>query len=244
MTERQHDPDPDVRPGGVNPGSDVRPGGVNPGYATFQIAKALTTSEKHDDPEVRKRAKEKRLKWETVLRNILTDAVNYGSRTPIEGVPGWATLEVATGGFATGKLLASGPLQKHEEALLGNFPRVQEGEERRVLNAYFLTDVGLAELRDRLRTGYYDINAPEEGALMVVAWLVENGYAEDARQLLVSLSPYFPRLRFYPARAASTIQLTSSFAGRGSHNRDPPAYHTEQTHFGAKGSRRDLASPL
>jgi len=39
---------------------------------------------------------------------------------------------------------------------------------------------------------------PEEGALLVVAWLVENGYVDDARALLDELSPFFPKLRFYP----------------------------------------------
>jgi hypothetical protein len=33
---------------------------------------------------------------------------------------------------------------------------------------------------------------------MVVAWLVENGYTEDARELIDKLSPYFGKLRFYP----------------------------------------------
>ncbi len=176
----------------------MRPAGVNPGYAAFQIAKALTTSEEHKDSETRGRAKKKISKWETVLRNILTGSLEYGSRTPVEGVPGWATLEVVTGGFATGELLANGPLQEHEKKLLEDFTRLPEGGERRALNAHFLTDAGLSQLRDRLRTGCYDLAVPEEGALMVVAWLVENGHAEDARELLVKLSPYFSRLRFYP----------------------------------------------
>jgi hypothetical protein len=181
-----------------NAGVEVKSTGVNPGYAAFQIAKALTTIEEHKDPAVREKAKERVSKWETVLRNILTGAIEYGSRTPVEEVPVWATLEVVTGGFATGELLASGPLQEHERALLASIPGVQEGDERRALNAFFLTDAGLAELQDRIGTGCYDVAVPEEGALMVVAWLVQNGYAEDARQLLDRLSPYFPRLRFYP----------------------------------------------
>ncbi len=187
MKERQQDPD-----------IEVKPAGVNPGYAAFQIAKALTTSERHEDPATRERAKEKIFKWETVLRNILAGSVEYGSRAPVEGVPEWATLEVVPGGFATGELLASGPLQEHERKVLGNLRGVPKGEERRALNAHFLTDDGLSALRDRLRTGCYDVAVPEEGALMVVAWLVENGYAEDARGLLEKISPFFPRLRFYP----------------------------------------------
>lgn len=177
---------------------EVKPTNVNPGYAVFQIAKALTTSEQHDDPATRERAKEKISRWETVLKNILTGVVQYGSRTPVEGIPGWATLEVVTGGFATGELLASGPLQEHETKFLEQIPGTPAGEERRALNAHFLTDAGLTELTDRLHSGCYDVVVPEEGALLVTAWLVENGHLDDARELLDKLSPFFPRLRFYP----------------------------------------------
>ena len=90
------------------------------------------------------------------------------------------------------------PLQAHEQELLATLPDVEAGEERRALNAYFLTDAGLAQLCERLRTGCYDVAAPEEGALLVVAWLVDNGFAEAARGLLDELAPYFSRLRFYP----------------------------------------------
>lgn len=187
MTERRHESD-----------IEAKPVAVNPGYADFQIAKALTTSEEHDDPIVRERAREKIAKWETVLRNILSGSVEYGSRTPLEDIPGWATLEVVTGGFATGKLLAGGPLQDHETKLLAEVRGVSEGETRRALNARFLTDAGLAQLREWLRTSCYDIAVPEEAALMVVAWLVENGHTEEARGLIDELSPYFAQLRFYP----------------------------------------------
>jgi hypothetical protein len=189
MTERQQRQGPEVA---------VKPVGVNPNYAAFQIAKALTTSEEHGDPETRKRAKEKIAKWEAVLRSILTGSVKFGSRTPVASVPMWATIEVVTGGFATGALLAGGPLQKHEKDLLGDLTEVPVGEERAALNTHFLTDVGLAQLREWLRTGCYDLAVPEEGALMVVAWLVENRYTEDARALVDEISPYFPMLRFYP----------------------------------------------
>jgi hypothetical protein len=187
MTGRQQEPD-----------GNAKPTDVNPGYAAFQIAKALVTVEEHDDAATRARAKEKISKWETILRNILTGSVEYGSRTPVEGVPGWVTLEVITGGFATGELLASGPLHEHEKKLLEDIPGFPEGEERRALNAHFLTESGLADLQDRLGTGCYDLAVPEEGALMVVAWLVQRRFEKDARGLLDILSPYFSRLRFYP----------------------------------------------
>lgn len=172
--------------------------GVNPGYAAHQIAKALTASKEHHDPEVRKRAEEKIAKWSTVLSNILTDSVDYGSRTPTRETPSWATLEVITGGFATGKLLAEDPIQDHERKLLENLPNFSDGKERHALNTHFLSEEGLNDLRERLGTGCYDISVPEEGALLVVAWLVEKGYPNEARELIDELSPFFSRLRFYP----------------------------------------------
>ena len=171
---------------------------VNPGYASLQIAKALTTSEVHEDAATRERAKEKISKWETVLTNILTGSLDYGSRTPVESVPVWATLEVVTGGFATGQLLAAGPLQEHEQELLQTLSADQPPEPRRALNAYFLSEAGLADLSRKLQTGCYDVALPEEGALLVVTWLVENEYREEARELISELSPHFARLRFYP----------------------------------------------
>lgn len=179
--------------------SDQQPGatGVNPGYAAFQIAKALTTSEGHPDPATRERAEGRVAKWETVLRNILDGSVAFGSRTPVADVPAWATLEVITGGFATGELLAAGPLQPHETKLVEALPKL-DSELRGFLNAYFLSEAGLAHLQEQLRTNRYDVVLPEEGALLVVAWLVENGYANDARALLDDLSPFFSKLRFYP----------------------------------------------
>ena len=185
MTERNGDRDP-------------RRTGVNPDYAAFQIAKALTTSLRHDDPATRERARQKISKWATVLENILSGAATYGSRTPIGGIPGWATLEVVTGGFATGGLLAGGPLKEHERSLLQHLPDVREGGERRALNAHFLSDAGFAELQQRLRTGSYDVEIPEEAALMVAAWLADNGYTDDARDLIDTLAPYLAKLRFYP----------------------------------------------
>jgi len=183
--------------------------GVNAGYAAFQLAKALTTSEHHEDPSTRARAREKIAKWEAVLGNILTGSADYGSRTPVEGVPEWATLEVVKGGFATGNLLAGGVLLEHERKLLRTVP-ISTVNERVSLNAYFLSDAGLAELRSRLHSGCYDVNVPEEGALMVVAWLVENGCAEEARELISKLGSFFGRLRFYPIPLDQVRQFGSN----------------------------------
>lgn len=182
-----------------NPPNDAPTFQVNPGYASFQIAKAFTTSEVHEDAATRERAKEKISKWETVLKNILSGSLDYGSRRPVEAVPVWATLEVVTGGFTTGRLLAAGPLQEHEQELLENLSINQFPQPRSALNAYFLSEVGLADLSRKLQTGCYDVSIPEEGALMAVTWLVDNGYREEARELISELSPHFGTLRFYPS---------------------------------------------
>lgn len=172
--------------------------GVNPGFVSFQIAKALTTSQDHNDPAIRERALEKVAKWKTIFRSMLDGSASHGSRTPVIGIPAWATLEVVTGGFATGELLAGGPIQQHEQELLSRFPQTPGGEERRFLNAYFLSEEGLKELQTRLRSGCYEVRVPEEGALLVIAWLVENGHSEHARDLLTVLTPFLSALRFYP----------------------------------------------
>jgi hypothetical protein len=171
---------------------------INIGYAHFQIAKALTTSQQHADAATRERAQQKVGKWKRVLGGTDSGLLNVGSRTPVADVPDWATLEVVTGGFATGELLAAGPLRDHEESLLDRLPRVSERDARRALNAYFLSDNGLDELRQRLRSGCYDVGIPEEGALLVVGWLVEHGHLDEAHGLLDQLAPYLPNLRFYP----------------------------------------------
>ena len=178
--------------------AEVITAGVNPGYAAFQLAKALTTSQEHDDPETKARARAKIEKWLAVLRNVVTGSADYGSRMPVVGAPAWATLEVVTGGFATGGLLAAGSVQAHELDLLRQLPRANDGEDRRVLNGHFLTEDGLADLRNWLRTGCYDICVPEEGALLVVAWLIDNGHADAARSLLDEICPWLAKLRFYP----------------------------------------------
>lgn len=187
MTDREKDSD--------SQSSSVE---LNPGYAVFQIAKLLKTSAEHEDSATRDRAQEKAAKWEVVLENLRNGLVTYGSREPLKNIPAWATLEVLTGGFATGELLAAGPLHKHENRLLEKIPSVQTGQERLALNSYFLTDSGLSELQEWIVSGCYEISVPEEGALLVVAWLAHNGYPNDARQLIETISPFFSKLRFYP----------------------------------------------
>lgn len=174
------------------------PHAANPGYAVFQLAKALTTAEGHDDADTRERAKRKADKWVSVFTQMIDGSLHVGSRTPLKEVPTWVTLEVVTGGFATGSLLAGGKLLEHERALASRHGLSPSGEDRLPLNRYFVTEEGLAELQGRLQEGTYEISVPEEGALLVVAWLIKNGHDEKARRLLDCIGPFFSRLRFYP----------------------------------------------
>jgi hypothetical protein len=171
---------------------------VNPGYAHWQLAKALTTSVEHADPEARERAQQKVAKWVKVLEGLVDGSIAAGSRTPVSGVPAWATLEVVTGGFATGALLAGGPILDHEHKLLAELSPARNEVERQTLNRYFLTDEGISRLQALLESGCYEIDVPEEGALLVVAWLLDRGQPETARSLLEEIGPFLSKLRFYP----------------------------------------------
>lgn len=176
---------------------------VNPNYAAHQIAKAFTTSTTHADPTTRARAEHKIQTWHNILANIFSNQTQYGSRTPFKNVPAWVTLEVAAGGFATGRFMAAGELLEHEIALLKQLNITDTDEPRLVLNRYFLTEQGLAQLQEYLTTGCYEVTVPEEGALLVVAWLMLKGYSAEARILLAELAPFFARLRFYPKPLAA-----------------------------------------
>lgn len=172
--------------------------GIGSGFAAFQLGKALTASMASTDPATRERAGVRIASWEKVLNHLFARSANYGSRTPIDSVPAWATLEVVRGGFATGELLAGGPLQPFERELLERIPAAGKAGERLALNTYFLTDAGMAELLGWLHSGHYDIRVPEEGALLAVAWLAANGHGEAAGDIVEAIAPHLSTLRFYP----------------------------------------------
>lgn len=161
---------------------------ASPAYALAQLSHALHHG------NARKRAQ-----WESVLQNIASGALSVGSRTPVARAPSWVTLEVAPGGFATGRLAAEGELRPHERALLASIHSSTPGStERARLNHHFLGDAGLAQLREALRTGAYSISEPEEAALLSFVWLLDNDFVDGAMRLLAELRPWMTRLRFYP----------------------------------------------
>lgn len=75
---------------------------ANP-YALGQLAQALTTADEHEDAATRERADARVRAWSRVLDGMRSGALEIGSRTPVRGLPAWATPEVVRGGFATGR---------------------------------------------------------------------------------------------------------------------------------------------
>lgn len=132
--------------------SDGTPG-IGTAYAMFQMPKALIAENSDLDPQARARADERIARWQRVIAHAMCGTAQFGSRTPFADVPAWATLEVATGGFATGRLLAGGTLNKDERALAASIPGVRACVERLDLNAWHLSDAGIEALQHRLGCG-------------------------------------------------------------------------------------------
>src|SRR5438309_529658 len=119
---------------------------INVGYALGQLQRALETACSNADPKVRARAAAKVAGWGAALSGMTTGTLDVGSRTPVRGVPPWVTLDVAHGGFATGRLAAGGDLLPHERELLARVGAGDAKSERAALNAYYLSDEGRREL--------------------------------------------------------------------------------------------------
>lgn len=172
---------------------------MDAGYAVFQLSKALLAHDLDCGPVARFNARRRISRWQQVIGNLLQGTVKYGSRTPIAEIPGWVTLEVVTGGFATGNLLAGGELTDYERELAASIPGIRPGFERLDINAWHLTDDGLEALHSRLARFDYAVDVPEEAALLTVAWLVGQQRTEQARALIDVIRPFFDRLRFFPS---------------------------------------------
>lgn len=168
--------------------------GVNAGYAVFQLSRALTATQRDADPQARDRVE----RWQRVVEHLMQGSAQYGSRVPFADLPQWVTLDVATGGFATGQLLAGGALTSYERHLAASIPGIRPSHERFDLNIWHLSDVGVATLQERLANGTYQIDVPEEAALLTVSWLLRHQRTDEARTLIEQIAPFFDRLRFFP----------------------------------------------
>ena len=167
-------------------------------YVKSRMAKALVTGQDHPEADTRNRAKEKAAKWLSVLENILSGTSRIGYRTPNRDIPAWVTVEVLTGGFATGNLLAGSELLQHELKLLEQIGPTSSGGERGAMNTWFLSEAGLEELNKLLDSRTYTISVPEEGGLPVIAYLMRHGRVDEARNLISVIAPFMHKLRFFP----------------------------------------------
>ncbi|WP_306359150.1 hypothetical protein [Nocardia sp. CC227C] len=185
-------------------------------YATGQLERAAAAAARAAEGAERERARTRVRRWRDVLAGMANGSLRVGDRTPVAGLPAWVTLEVAHGGFATGRALAELPLGAAESALLARLPDEVPGRtDRERLNRWYLGDAGQAELLTALRSGRYRIEVPEDAALPVVALLLDRGFDTEALDLVAELSPLLGRLRFVPpfdptARPAGTAVRVAS----------------------------------
>jgi hypothetical protein len=136
-------------------------------YALGQLARALENAGERS---------ERARKWREVLAGMAGGWLRVGTRTPVEGTPAWVTLEVAHGGFATGRYVA-------------------ETKDAKEANLGYLTDEGALEA---LRHGRYRVTVPEEAALAVVTVLLDKGHVESALAVVEEVRPWLHRLRLAP----------------------------------------------
>ena len=176
---------------------------ASPAYAVGQLQRAIDGLAAARDAAGLAGAESKIARWRSVLAGMAGGGLSAGSRTPVSGTPAWVTLEVAHGGFATGRLLAEQPLEAGERELLAGLPPDVPGlTGRERLNLWFTGDAGQRDLLRVLAEGRYRVEVPEEAALLVVAWLLEHGQFEVALDLVAELRPWMSRLRFTPRPAA------------------------------------------
>ncbi|WP_286074990.1 hypothetical protein [Stenotrophomonas sp. 59] len=174
------------------------PPAIGSGYIGAQMTRALRALQEAANRQQRQSAQARVDRWSRLLDGKALDLLQHGSRTPIEGAPAWATPEVVTGGFATGALLAGGPLLDWERHLAAQVLDTGTGNERQRLNAWCLGDEGMAWLHARLQQGDYRVGVPEESALLTVAWLLQQGAHAQVEAILAAIVGWFPSLRFYP----------------------------------------------
>jgi hypothetical protein len=167
---------------------------IGDGYPTFQLAKALKNIALNLSPQAEKKAEQ----WEKVLSGLYSAELQIGVRTPVFGTPAWATLEVVTGGFATGNLLAGGALTDVEKDLAQEINIPIGPDTRALLNSYFISQEGVERLCKHASSGQFTVNLPEEGALLAVACLLEKDDVPSANTILSQIFPYFAELRFFP----------------------------------------------
>jgi hypothetical protein len=170
---------------------------ASPLYAMGQLQRAIDSLAAAQKPDERARLASKVSRWRSVLQGMADGTLAVGSRTPVRDTPGWVTLEVAHGGFASGAYLAELPPRTEELAILADQDHDVPGStDRERVNLWYLTDAGQAALRQAIAGGRSQVELPEDAALPVVAWLLDHGHYESALDLVSELRPWMHRLRF------------------------------------------------
>ena len=166
---------------------------VTPAFPLAQLSRLLASDASTDDATAnitaKKAASKKAASWLQLFIGMTSGTVVVGSRQPVKDVPVWATLEVLHGGFASGNLCSA----------------LVAGD---ASNASFFTEDGARRLSEMLDTGCYRLQCAEQGALLVVVWLLRSGCVDEATALMAEITPYFEKLRFYPYSAEAAVEPT------------------------------------
>ncbi|CUG87091.1 Hypothetical protein, putative, partial [Bodo saltans] len=122
----------------------------------------------------------------------------HGSRRPTKH-PEFLSLDVLGGGFASGELAAV----------------IKTDEDKRLQASLLTSRSGFGAMQALLTSGNYQVELPENGAMLVVAWLLEEGRTSEARELLAQLAPYMDEVKFVPTVVASPPPLAPTTASLG-----------------------------
>lgn len=107
---------------------------------------------------------------------------------PVNEAPEWLSRERLPGGFISDELQAGGEIQAWErQAFLQH-----SCPDRESLNRFFLGNSGRQTLVEHYHRGAFQVEQPEEGALMSLALL------DFPTEIPSLLEPYFKKVRFYP----------------------------------------------
>ncbi|CUG87681.1 Hypothetical protein, putative [Bodo saltans] len=122
----------------------------------------------------------------------------HGNRRPTS-YPEFLSLDVLGPGFASGALGA--PLKFSEDINLQA--------------ALLASREGFSEMKSLLCTGNYQIDLPENAAMLVVTWMLEQGKYLQAKKLMVKLAPWMKEVKFVPTVVPNTPPLKATGASLG-----------------------------
>jgi hypothetical protein len=128
---------------------------------------------------------------------VLSEA---GSAPP--ALPTWVTRQVEQSGTGLGLPVTTGPIEI-DELLLAR--RLGAGSTRRSLVEHLLAPPGVELMAAALADGTYTVAAPEDAALLTVAWLETRGDHVAARDLVRTLAPHVGSVRLAPRLTSTRV---------------------------------------